>query len=89
MSRFTKALVTAEIQKRIDALQGKYKFHKGLGARPTRSFDPSNGWAQIKGQDPEVHRDYGEFTALCDLADNLNLQVIKEGRGKTLVEILG
>jgi len=83
MSRFSKATVTAEIQKAINGLQEKYHFHKGF-----RSFNPSHGWAQIEGEDTEVHRDYGEFTALCDLADKLDLPVIKEGQGKRLVEVL-
>jgi len=61
MARFSKEVVLAAIDKKIEALQNEW------------GFDPNNGTAQLKGklagQDAAVA--YGTYRALDDLAEQI------------------
>jgi hypothetical protein len=61
--RFSKASVTAEIQRRIDAIQS------------VQRFDPGNGYAQVIGEATSKQVDYGTWSGLCELAEALELPV--------------
>lgn len=53
--RFSKASLLEHLDRRITALQEKYR------------FDPMNGWAQVRGRGEEINREYGEYATLRDL----------------------
>jgi hypothetical protein len=65
-ARFSKASVAAEIEARIRALREEW---------PSVGLDPDKGWAQVAGKGEGANRVYGEFQALCDLAERLGLDV--------------
>ncbi len=62
-TRFSKAVVAAEIERALKILHDEW------------SFDVTNGYAQVKGSSEAANRAYGEWTALLQLAERLDLEV--------------
>lgn len=71
-ARFSKATVTAEVQKRIDEIQ----------ITKARGFNPEVGSVQVLASQREVQGDYDAWMMLRSLALNLNLQVHTRGSSK-------
>ena len=67
MPRFSKAVLTEYIEKRVRAIQ---KAHH---------FKASHGWVQVIGSDGDAHRAYGEFNALLELAEEFELTIDDPG----------
>ena len=61
MPRFSKAILTEYITKRLTYLEA------------THGFDRANGWAQVQGLGEELNRLYGEYKHLKDLAQKFGL----------------
>jgi hypothetical protein len=58
--RFSKASLVNDLQARVDRMAARHK------------FDGNNGWAQVDGKYVATIVAYGEWTALCDLIDELS-----------------
>jgi hypothetical protein len=59
-ARFSKATMLDDLQRRMDKLAERY------------TFDPNVGWAQVRNDGIETVVEYGRFSMLQDLIDELS-----------------